>query len=239
MEIRLDDVTLSYNEEPVVRNVSGQFAPNSMTAIVGPNGGGKSTLLRSLMGLHSPDKGQCICSTCLTKRAYLPQLPRLDRGFPVSVIETVLMGLWKQSGAFRRIDRAQYRKAQQALELVGMQDYEKRPIGKLSAGQFQRVLFARIQLQEAPIVLLDEPFTGMDLKTIEALMKVLNTWQQEQRTVIAVLHDLEQVRALFPNTLLLAKNCIGWGKTSEVLSQANLAKAWGLDLNLSETSRLN
>ncbi len=224
MDIHLNNLTLSYNQKPVVQGITGTFATHDLTAIVGPNGAGKSTLLKSLMGLHKPDEGTC--SGCAHCTAYLPQLSSIDRSFPINVIDTVLLGHWKKLGPFKRVTSECRQQALEALAQVGLQGLEKRPIEQLSAGQFQRVLFARIQLQNAPVILLDEPFTGIDLKTVRDLMQLVQRWKTEQRTVIAVLHDLDQVQELFPNTLLLSQTCIGWGKTSEVLTPSNLQKTW-------------
>ncbi|WP_368040690.1 metal ABC transporter ATP-binding protein [Roseicella sp. DB1501] len=229
-EIRLTDLTVSYGRRPAVHHLSGRFAPGSLTAVVGPNGAGKSTLLRTLAGLQRPEAGRV--EGAAGQVALLPQAVALDRAFPVSCLDLVLFGLWGESGAFRAITRAGHERARAALAAVGLAGFEARPIGSLSTGQFQRVLFARLLLQDAPVILLDEPFNALDARTAADLLAMVHCWHGEGRTVIAVLHDLELVRREFPEALLLARDCLGWGPTEEALSAANrlrarmMAEAW-------------
>ena len=238
MGFQLNNLVLSYDQQPVVQGVTGTFASKSSTAIVGPNGAGKSTLLKTLVGMHTPDCGDYSCPFCREEISYLPQKSSIDDSFPISVMDTVLLGFWREAGLFKRITPEQFRAAKNTLCDVGLAELENRPIARLSAGQLQRVFFARIQLQNAPVILLDEPFTGIDLKTVKDLMEFIQYWQKEQRTVIAALHDLDQVRQYFPNTLLLAKECIEWGRTEDVLSQENLQKAWNASLNWGDEALL-
>ncbi|MCC5862480.1 MAG: ABC transporter ATP-binding protein [Gammaproteobacteria bacterium] len=222
----LDDVTLGYQRHPAVHHLSGQFKSGSLTAVVGPNGSGKSTLLKGLMGLLRPLDGRIDRHGVRRSAiAYLPQQSDIDRSFPISVIDTVILGHWRRIGMFRRVSHALRQQAEEALISVGLQGFAQRQIGSLSAGQFQRVLFARMLLQDAPIVLLDEPFTAIDSKTTMDLIAVLRRWHAEKRTVIAVLHDHEQVRENFPETLLLAREPVAWGPTAEVLRAEHLFKA--------------
>jgi zinc/manganese transport system ATP-binding protein len=234
--IRLADVTVAYRRHPAVHHVSGEFAPGSMTAIVGPNGAGKTTLLRALMGELPIDRGW-IDRGGIDPRAiaYLPQQAALDRSFPLACAEVVAMGHWSRVGPFRRMTAEASGRTAEALAAVGLDGFARRPIATLSAGQFQRVLFARMLLQDAPVVLLDEPFTAIDARTTADLMRVVTRWHGEGRTVVAVLHDLEMVRAHFPDALLLAREAIAWGPTPTALSSANLfrarmmAEAWDED----------
>ncbi|SDB68841.1 metal ABC transporter ATP-binding protein [Belnapia rosea] len=229
-EIRIADLTVSHQRRAAVHHLTGRFAPGSLTAIVGPNGAGKTTLLRALAGLHRPDEGRI--EGAAGQVALLPQQSSLDRAFPLTCLDAVLFGLWAETGAFRAIGRAGRVRAEAALAAVGLQGFERRPAGSLSAGQFQRVLFARLLLQDAPVILLDEPFNALDARTSAELLAVVKRWHGEGRTVIAVLHDLDLVRRDFPETLLLARDCLGWGPTGEVLTAANrlrarmMAEAW-------------
>jgi zinc/manganese transport system ATP-binding protein len=224
--ITLDNVTLCYRDRPAVHHLSGQFAPGSLTAIVGPNGAGKSTLLGGLMGRITPSTGQISLPAGLAGQiAYLPQQADIDRSFPVNVLDVVMLGHWGRLGAWRAAGAVQRAQAQQALATVGLAGVERRAIGELSAGQFQRVLFARLLLQDAPVILLDEPFTAIDERTTADLLGLLHRWHGEGRTVVAVLHDLAQVRAHFPRTLLLAREPIAWGATAEVLQPQHLQQA--------------
>lgn len=234
--IHLSDVTLAYGRRPAVHHLSGSFAPGSLTAIVGPNGAGKTTLLRALAGLTKPDQGR-IDRGGLDPRAlaYLPQQAALDRGFPITCLDLVCAGLWPRLGAFRGVDAAGLARARDALATVGLASFEGRVIGTLSAGQFQRVLFARMLLQDAPVLLLDEPFTALDARTTADLLALVARWHGESRTVIAVLHDIDMVQEHFPETLLLARDAVAWGPTGEALSAANrlrarrMAEAWDAD----------
>ncbi len=224
-DIRLDNLTVSYDRHPAVHHLSGTFEPGSLTAIAGPNGAGKSTLLKAIMGELRPAEGRVERRLQRTDFGYLPQAAEINRRFPISVLDIVLLGSWRSAGAFGRIAKQDTTSARAALSTVGLEGFEKRHIGSLSAGQFQRVLFARLLLQDARIILLDEPFTAIDARTTRDLLDIVTHWHGDGRTVIAVLHDFEQVRAHFPETLLLARRLIGWGATQEVMSSANLLQA--------------
>lgn len=199
-------------------------------AVVGPNGAGKSSLLQAIAGLHKPAEGRV---EGVGRVALLPQASALDRSFPLSCRDAVLFGLWAEGGAFRPI--ASPARAETALEAVGLAGFAKRPVGSLSAGQFQRVLFARLLLQDAPVILLDEPFNALDARTVQDLLGVVRRWHGEGRGILAVLHDLELVRREFPETLLLAREVIACGPTEQVLSAENrlrarmMAEAWADD----------
>jgi zinc/manganese transport system ATP-binding protein len=221
-EIRLTDLTVAHGRRPAVHHVSGRFAAGSLTAVVGPNGAGKTTLLRALAGLHRPSEGRVEAAGRI---ALLPQGSSLDRGFPIACLDVVMLGLWAECGAFRAIGAEGQARARAALSAVGLEGFERRPVGSLSAGQFQRVLFARLLVQDAPVILLDEPFNAVDARTAADLLRLVRSWHGEGRTVIAVLHDLDLVRREFPETLLLARDPIAWGKTETVLSAENRLKA--------------
>jgi zinc/manganese transport system ATP-binding protein len=220
--IRLDDLTLGYDGHPAVHHLSGSFAAGSLTAIVGPNGSGKSTLLKGVMGWLTPLGGTVERSGEI---AYLPQSAEIDKGFPATVSELIGLGLWKRRGAFGGLDAADRERLMMALHAVGLDGFARRPIDTLSGGQLQRALFARVLLQDAPIVLLDEPFTAIDEKTVHDLVHLVGHWHEEGRTVIAVLHDIEFVRRHFPETLLLAREPIAWGRTPIALKPDNLQRA--------------
>ncbi len=224
--IGLHDVTLCYRLHPAVHHLNGRFEAGSLTAVIGPNGAGKSTLLAGLMGHMNPSTGYIDVPSPLQGRlAYLPQQAEVDRSFPVRVLDVVMLGHWASLGAWRGARRDQVAAAVDALSAVGLGGFTERRIGELSAGQFQRVLFARVLLQDAPVILLDEPFTAVDARTTADLLLLLRRWHAEGRTVVAVLHDLEQVRQHFPQTLLLAREPVAWGPTAEVLQPQNLLRA--------------
>lgn len=220
------NATIGYDSHPALHHLSASFAPGSMTAIVGPNGAGKSTLLKAAIGHLRPIGGEVRVSGCRrTEIAYLPQLSEIDRSFPLPVFDFVAMGLWHRRGAFGGFRRDDDEDVAQALARVGLVGFEQRPLDTLSGGQLQRVLFARLALQDAPLILLDEPFTAVDDRTIQELMEVILRWNAEGRTVIAVLHDLALVRRYFSRTLLIARRTIAEGDTASVLTGEHLAAA--------------
>ena len=222
----LQDLTLGYDRHPAVHRLTGSFASGSLTAVVGPNGAGKSTLLKGLIGRLAPLGGRLERNGLRQSDiAYLPQQAEIDRSFPISVMDTVLLGHWRTIGLFSPVTRAQRRQAEDALRAVGLDGFGRRPIASLSAGQFQRVLFARMLVQNCPVILLDEPFTAIDARTSADLLKVVVGWHGEGRTIIAVLHDLDQVRESFPDTLVIARDPIAWGATTEALRAEHLFQA--------------
>ncbi|SEO85620.1 zinc ABC transporter ATP-binding protein AztA [Pseudomonas sp. Snoq117.2] len=226
--IELQDLTLAYQRHPAIRHLSGCFRTGSLTAIVGPNGAGKSTLLKAIAGTLRPISGRVNRAVPQRRLGYLPQAAEIDRSFPLSVLETVVLGAWRGLGLWRGVTAAHRKDATEALQAVGLEGLEDRLVGALSSGQFQRVLFARLLLQDAPVLLLDEPFTAIDARTTADLLTIVRRWHGQGRTVIAVLHDLEQVRQHFPETLLLAREAIAWGHTDQVLITENLARARNL-----------
>jgi zinc/manganese transport system ATP-binding protein len=224
--IELRDVTVSYDDHRAVHHVSGAFGVGALTAIAGPNGAGKSTLLKALVGEVTPVTGSIeLKGLPRPNIGYLPQAADIDRRFPMTVADTVVLGAWRQAGAFAALSSDSAIRARQALSAVGLDGFERRQIGSLSAGQFQRVLFARLIVQDAAVILLDEPFTAIDARTTRDLIEVVHRWHREGRTVIAVLHDFDQVRAHFPDTLLLARELIAWGPTQSTMTSTNLLKA--------------
>mgnify|MGYP003338989970 FL=1 len=219
--ITLTNLTLGYDRHPAVHHITGTFTTGSLTALVGPNGAGKSTLIKALAGMLTPIDGQCMIDPSL-RRAYLPQLTEIDRSFPISVYDFVAMGLWSKSGALHALPAFGAHRIIDALALVGLNGFDHHLIGVLSGGQFQRALFARLMLQDASIILIDEPFSAIDSATVDDLMQLVMRWHHEGRTIITVLHDLALVRHYFPRTLLLARDMIGWDDTHSVLTEDNL-----------------
>ena len=223
-QLQFRDLTLGYDRHPAVHHLSGDVAPGALLAVVGPNGAGKSTLFRGIVGLLKPLAGT-IAGLKPREIAYLPQIADIDRSFPISVFDFVSTGLWRTTGIFGGIGAAARQKIAQAIAAVGLTGFESRGIGTLSGGQMQRVLFARVLLQDARVIVLDEPFNAMDSKTSADLLRLIEHWHGEQRTVLAALHDMDMVRAHFPQTLLLAREAVAWGPTAEVLTADNLLQA--------------
>jgi zinc/manganese transport system ATP-binding protein len=225
-QLTLRDVTLGYDRHPAVHHLSGEVASGALLAVVGPNGAGKSTLFRGLAGILKPLSGS-IARGGLDARdiAYLPQAAEIDRSFPITVFDFVGTGLWRATGLFGGIGKAERGKIGRALAAVGLTGFENRSIGTLSGGQLQRLLFARVMLQDARLIVLDEPFNAIDSRTARDLLALVKHWHEEGRTVLAALHDLEMVRVNFPETLLLARGPVAWGPTADVLTPDNLMVA--------------
>ncbi len=217
------NLTLGYDRHPAVHHLNAQLAEGSLTAIVGPNGAGKSTLLKAVTGALAPLEGRI--ERRAARMASLPQQAEVDRSFPIDVGGFVAMGLWAQIGAFRGLSRGDRARVADAIAAVGLSGFERRSIGALSGGQMQRVMFARLLLQDAELILLDEPFTAIDARTTAELLDLVKRWSGEGRTVIAVLHDMDAVRRHFPQTLLIAREKIAHGPTVEVLTAENLFRA--------------
>lgn len=227
--LTLQRVTVRYGAYPAIEDVSGVFGQGALIAVVGPNGAGKSTLLKSIAGVAEIADGSISFSGADRRvLAYLPQKADIGSNFPISVRDVVAAGLWRRYGAFRCITAHANAEISDALGTVGLLGFEARTIGSLSAGQLQRVLFARLMLQDAGVILLDEPFNGIDAKTTADLFGLIRRWHKERRTILCALHDLEQVREHFPSTLLLARRIVAWGDTDMALSPANLLRARSL-----------
>jgi zinc/manganese transport system ATP-binding protein len=225
-QLQFRDVTLGYDRHPAVHHLSGEVASGALLAVIGPNGAGKSTLFRGLVGILKPLSGTIQTGGIDHKDiAYLPQTADIDRSFPISVFDFVGTGLWRRIGFFGGIGRDAREKVTQALAAVGLSGFENRGIGTLSGGQMQRMLFARVVLQDARLIVLDEPFNAIDAKTSGDLLALVKQWHAEGRTVLAALHDMDLVRAHFPETLLLARGKVAWGATAEVLTADNLSEA--------------
>ena len=224
--LQFRDLTLGYDRHPAVHHLNGAVEQGALLAVVGPNGAGKSTLFKGIVGAIKPLAGSIeFAGAAAHDIAYLPQVAEVDRSFPITVYDMVAMGLWKRAGAFGGVDREGRHATAHAIATVGLTGFEQRPIGTLSGGQMQRMLFARLLLQDARVIVLDEPFNGIDSKTVADLVALMQRWHGEQRTVLAAMHDLDLVKATFPQTLLLAREAVEWGPTRNVLTAANLLKA--------------
>lgn len=224
--LAFETLTLGYGGTPAVHQLDGKIAEGSLTAIVGPNGAGKSTLLKGIAGTLAPLNGEISFGSLKREDiAYLPQQSEVDRTFPLSVVELVAMGLWRDIGGFGGLSRAHRARVADAISSVGLDGFEARPIGSLSGGQMQRALFARLLVQDAKLALLDEPFGAIDARTVADLLGVVRRWHGEGRTVIAVLHDIDTVKAHFPETLMLARALVAHGPTVDVLTAENQFRA--------------
>ncbi len=220
------NLTLGYDRHPAVHHLDGAVEAGALVAVVGPNGAGKSTLFKGIVGVIKPFAGRIERADVKPQDiGYLPQAAEIDRSFPINVFDMVAMGLWRRAGAFGGIDRKARGAIEQALAAVGLTGFEGRAIATLSGGQMQRMLFARLLLQDARVIVLDEPFNAVDAKTSADLFDLVRRWHGERRTVLTAMHDIDFVRAHFPETLLLARAPVAWGRTPAVLTPENLLTA--------------
>lgn len=241
--LELRDVTVLYGGLPALEKISLQVEQGDQIAVVGPNGAGKSTLFNVIAGIIKPNQGTVrvygsgprghICV------GYVPQRSRIDWRFPVDVTDVVMMGRVGRIGMLRRPGREDRRLVQATLEQVGMQAYAHRQIGELSGGQQQRVFLARALAQEAELLLLDEPLTGLDMPSQETILQILGELHAMNITLLIATHDLNQAAAHFPKILLLNRRVIGFGRPADVLTPARLGDAYGSQVHIVRTGGEN
>jgi len=228
----LENVSAGYNGQRALQDVTLQVVHGGQVAVVGPNGAGKTTLFKVLVGLLPLRSGQILIhdeplgqhKDCV---AYVPQRSDVDWRFPLTVTDVVMMGRYNRQGWFRQPDRDDRAAVQHALEQMGIADLARRAIGDLSGGQQQRVFLARALAQEPHILLMDEPFTGVDSTTQETTLALLAQLKQQQVTVLVSTHDLNMAAERFENVLLLNRQLIAYGPAREVLSPTIIQRAFG------------
>jgi len=221
--IEISQVSVYYKQLLALEDINISIKENAMLAVIGANGSGKSTLLKAMMGQIPHHSGQITFSQSKTARiAYLPQSQSIDKQFPITVKEFVAAGAWHKIGLFKRFAQPQLIQLHACLEQVGLEQYQQHQISELSGGQFQRMLFARMLMQDAEILILDEPFNSVDTQTTRDLMKVINQCHQLGKTVIAVIHDLPLVKQFFPEVLMIAKTVVAHGPTMQAMTEKNL-----------------
>lgn len=222
--IELDHLVAGYAQRGITPALCGTLETGSMTAIVGANGCGKSTLLKTLAGFLPAVSGRLDWQPARPVIGWLAQRHALESQFPITVQDVVRMGCWPHIGLFSALSRSARKRAADALERVGLLPLAKTTIDELSGGQFQRMLFARVWVQQAPLVMLDEPFTGIDEVTSELLMGLIVDMNRQGQTILAVLHDSQRVLRHFPQTLRLDGETAQWGATSGVVSLAGAGR---------------
>ena len=215
--LRLCDLQLAQGSRTVLEHISGEFRDGAVTALIGANGTGKSTLIQGIMGMLRPIAGRVECSVPKERRAWLPQQLALDLTFPMSVEELVMTGSWPSHGALKGYCAAHYRKGREIMARLGISHLAHRPLGELSGGQRQRALIGRTLMQEAELLLLDEPFANVDAETVEVLMRVLRDMTREGATIIVVLHDMDQLARLADEAVVLASGHARWVSVESVL----------------------
>jgi manganese/zinc/iron transport system ATP- binding protein len=230
--IEVEDLTVAYSDAPVLWDVDVNVPVGVKMAVVGPNGAGKSTLIKAIMGLVRPVAGDIRIFGRASEKArgqiaYVPQRASLQWDFPTDVLDVVTMGTYGQLGWLKRPGARERDKAMAALQQVGMESFVARPIAQLSGGQQQRVLLARALVQRAEIVILDEPFQGVDAPTERAIVAVLEGLAGDGRTVVVVHHDLQTVPEYFDQALLLNVRAIDSGPVATVFTEDNLRLTFG------------
>lgn len=229
------DLTVTYNNgTTALRNVSFEIPTGTITALVGVNGAGKSTLFKALMGFIPTEKGEISILGQSVKSAlkenfiaYVPQAEEVDWSFPVLVQDVVMMGRYGHMGFFRKTRQQDIMEVANALNRVGMTDFKDRQIGELSGGQRKRVFLARALAQKSKIILLDEPFTGVDVKTETAIIKLLGEMRKEGKIMLVSTHNLGSVPEFCDRTILIKETVLAYGKTENTFTRQNLELAFG------------
>jgi manganese transport system ATP-binding protein len=235
VSIQVEHVNVTYNSTRLaLYNASCTIQAGKITGLVGPNGGGKSTLFKAIMGFLSPTQGRVLINNMPIRSAqkhqlmaYVPQAEEVDWNFPISVGEAVMMGRYGYMNALR-IPRACDRQIVAAsLDRVGMTELRSRQIGELSGGQKKRTFLARALAQQSQVILLDEPFAGVDVKTEKALIELLMQLRDEGHTILVSTHDLSSVATFCDQVVLLNRTILAAGPTAEVFTEDNLALTFG------------
>ena len=225
--IRLNRLVVGYQRRAVTPALSGEFVRGSMTALVGANGSGKSSLLKTLCGMLPPVSGCLAFSGAHPQIAWLPQQADIEKSVPLTVFDLVAMGFWRRCGWFGGVSRAQREQVMQALQQVRMLAFAAASPATLSGGQLQRVLFARLLIQDAELLLLDEHFSGVDSDTVALLLALLAERHRAGCTLIVVLHDMATVAEHFPQQLRLHGDRGEWRSRDDVSSGLRLVARGG------------
>ena len=231
--ITVNELTVDYDGVTAIEDVDFDVRAEKLTAIVGPNGAGKSTLIKALLGLIPTRTGTISCFGTSPKQyrkniSYVPQRAQIDWEFPANVFDVVAMGLYGELGLLRRFSSAHKDRVHSALTDVDMADFETRQISQLSGGQQQRVFLARSIVQDAELILLDEPFGGIDAKSEAVIVDILRRQKQNGKSIVAVHHDLSTVKGYFDDVILLNKTVTAFGPINEVFTKSNVEKTYGI-----------
>ena len=235
LDISVNNLSVTYsNAKLALYNANCTVEPGSITALVGPNGSGKSTLFKSIMGFLKPSQGQVRVAGLPVQKAqkkqlmaYVPQSDEVDWNFPVSVFDVVMMGRYGYMNLLRIPGSKDRRLVMESLERVGMIDFRTHQIGELSGGQKKRAFLARALAQEGKVILLDEPFTGVDVKTEKRIIDLLIQLRKEGHTILVSTHDLASISTFCDRTILLNQTILASGTTEETFTEENLAMTFG------------
>lgn len=233
--LEICDLTVAYTEQPVFKDVSLTFSRGKITGIIGPNGAGKSTLIKGALGLIKRQSGKVLLKNQPLDKmrqsiAYVEQRAALDLTFPISVFDLVLTGTYGSLGILKRPKSKERAAALAALKQVNLLEFKDRQIGMLSGGQLQRVFVARALVQNADVIILDEPFVGIDMKSETDIMTILKQWREDGKTIIVVHHDLNKVHHYFDDLVILNRGIVANGTVAEAYTYDNIQRAFSADL---------
>ncbi len=230
--IEVHALSMAYDHKRVLHNIYLKISPGYIYGLIGPNGAGKSTLFKCILHQLKPTVGeiflfgQRLHPGLLTRIAYLPQKDEVDMLFPATVGDVVLMGRYPHKKLWQPLDQSDRDIAAKAMEQLGISNLKERRIGELSGGQQQRTFLARALCQQADIILLDEPFVGVDVKTEAIIIGLLKQLAKEGKTILVVHHDLDSVHAYFDRVILINQKLIAFGDTSVVFNKENISKTY-------------
>lgn len=237
--VSVQQLHVSYYGKEVISDINFSFNEGKLVGIIGPNGAGKSTLMKAILGLIPKDRGEVKIfgqgvKDVRKRIAYVPQRSNIDWDFPITVLDTVLIGTYPNVGIFRRPKKADRAWAYECLQKVGMEKFSKRQIGELSGGQQQRVFLARALAQKADLFFLDEPFVGIDVASEEVIIRILKELRDEGKTVFVVHHDLTKVEEYFNDLILVNKKLIDYGPVKQVIKPEVMKRAYQIQFPLFE-----
>lgn len=230
--LTIEQLTVSYQGQKALIDISLQIPEGKITGIIGPNGAGKSTFLKGMLGLLKTESrsvfvGEQPLDTQKKRIAYVEQRSALDLSFPINVMEVVLLGTYPKLGLIKRPKKQEKEKALAALKTVQLESFAKRQIGELSGGQLQRVFIARVLAQDADIIVLDEPFMGIDMTSEKVIIDILKQLKEAGKTILIVHHDLHKVAHYFDDVIILKKKLIACGPVATTFTNKNVQLAYG------------
>lgn len=235
--VRTTNLTVSYHKRPVIKGINLAVESGNIVGVIGPNGAGKSTLFKAVLGLLQPDTGEVEIfgkpvKESLKKVTYIPQKEQFDWDFPINVFELAMMGRYSHIGYFGRPAKADREIVEESLEKVGMRHHSLTHIRNLSGGQQQRVFLARALAQQSDLLMLDEPFVGVDAKTEEVILELMRNLSNSGKTIMIVHHDLIRVRDYFDKLALINQTLIAYGDTNDVFTRELISRTYGGKLTI-------
>lgn len=242
-KIEVKNISVSYEKKTVISNINFEIESGYIYGLLGPNGAGKSTLFKTILGLIKPDMGKVLINNqeidlVRNKISYIPQKEEIDFSFPATVYDVVLTGRLVHKNQFQNYNKEDKRKALDAIQRLGLEDFINNQISDLSGGQQQRVFIARALCQEAELLFFDEPFVGVDIVTEEKIMSIIKALAKENKTIVMIHHDLSKVKDYFDRLIMVNKTLIAIGNTNDVFTNETIAKTYSGRLAiLEETDR--